>query len=141
MDFIANRTGDNIGMSYTLSRYTVRLSMTCVCVCICSVLRAQNVVVDEVEEYVFPEEMEIEGFNLTNGSAASISVPQLLLQNRSIGKANNQNYNISCESYAGSSVGVASVLFRNLQAFLPNDSYVAPTDNLHTTLYAIYVIS
>ena len=35
MDFVANRTGDNIGMSYTLSRYTVRLSMTCVCVCVC----------------------------------------------------------------------------------------------------------
>ena len=55
-------------------------------------------VVDEVEEYVFPGEMEIDGFDLANGSAASISVPQLLLQNRSIGKANNLcHQNISCE--------------------------------------------
>ena len=114
----------------------------CVFVCPHSVLRAQSVAIDEVEIYMFPEMMEINGFNTSGNAAASISVPQLLLEDRSKGKAKNimlcsELYVIFSFDYAGGSVGVASVLFRNLQAFLPNESYVPP---MHTYSSAHYIM-
>ncbi|CAI8057705.1 Adhesion G protein-coupled receptor L3 [Geodia barretti] len=73
------------------------------------VLRAQSLSVNNLnEDYVFPELGEVTGLAVTNGSSASILLPQELLSSRGM----------------GGNVGVASILFRNLQSFLPNDTEV-----------------
>jgi hypothetical protein len=85
MDIVINRTGENI------------------------FLRAQSLSVNNLnEDYVFPELGEVTGLAVTNGSSASILLPQELLSSRGM----------------GGNVGVASILFRNLQSFLPNDTEV-----------------
>ena len=52
------------------------------------VLRAQSLSVDNLEEdYVFPEPEDVTGLALTNGSSASILLPQELLFSRGMGKS------------------------------------------------------
>jgi hypothetical protein len=85
------------------------------------VLRAQSLSVNNLnEDYVFPELGEVTGLAVTNGSSASILLPQELLSSRGM----------------GGNVGVASILFRNLQSFLPNDTYVCrqPLSHPHSPL-------
>ena len=64
---------------------TDQVMLTCIS-CI-PVLRAESVHLEiEQDEYVFPEAREAEGLNLTNSSAAGITIPRALLVDRASGE-------------------------------------------------------